>query len=274
MQFETYHGPGAKDRHGYDGPVHVSEGTYCSSKAQRDFIAAAGKVGWPEIEDLANLDANNGVQRARRFISPDGKRQDAATRYLHPRLQDNKHPNLHVLLEAQVMRVLFDNKRAVGVEYRPNPDFQSGAITLPLVRGIKARKMVIISCGACGTPLVLERSGVGDPETLTRAGVQLVADVPGVGHEYEDHQGLLYPYKSNLAPEETVDALVGGRLDPGDLIKNNAKILGWNAQDVTCKVRPTDAEVAALGPEFQVAWNQDFKDNPNRPLALMALVLA
>jgi alcohol oxidase len=207
-----------------------------------------------------------------RYISPDGKRQDAASRYLHPRLQDGKHPNLHVLVETRVVRILFDDKRAVGVEYRPNPDSQPSVPSPHPVRSVKARKAVVVSCGACGTPPVLERSGIGNPEILERARVPLVADVPGVGHEYEDHHLLVYPYKSSLAPEETIDAVVSGRRDPEDLIKNNDKILGWNFMDITCKLRPTDADVAALGPEFQEVWNHDFKDNPNRPMALMSLV--
>lgn len=222
----------------------------------------------PEVEDLQNLDNSNGVQRAVRYISPDGKRQDTAHQYLHPRLQDGGHSNLHVLVENQVVRILFDNKRASGVEYRPNPDLQSNTA----IRSIKARKMVIVSCGAMGTPPVLERSGVGDPKILERAGVQVVADIPGVGHNYQDHHLLAYPYRTNLSPEETADAIVGGRLDPEELIKNNDGMLGWNAMDTTCRLRPSDADVLALGPEFRAAWERDFKSIPNKPVALMALV--
>lgn len=54
-----------------------------------------------------------------RYVSPDVERQDVASRYLHPRLQDGDHPNLHVLLETKVMRVLFDDdERAIGVAYK------------------------------------------------------------------------------------------------------------------------------------------------------------
>ena len=107
------------------------------------------KVGWPEYPDLQNLDANNGVQRAQRFISPDGVRQDTARKYLHPKLRDGKHPNLHVLVENQVVRVLFDEEdKASGIEFRSNPAFQNGGH----LKRIKARKMVIVTCGALGTP--------------------------------------------------------------------------------------------------------------------------
>ena len=220
--------------------------------------------------DLQNLDSNNGVQRALRFIGLDGKRQDTAHSYLHPRLQDGKHPNLNVLVESQVSRVLFEGKRASGIEYHPNPAFQSSTTK----QSIKARKMVIVSAGALGTPLILERSGLGDPEILSRASVPVVAEVPGVGKEYQDHHLLAYPYQTSLDPSETADAVSGGRLDIAELIATDASILGWNAQDVTAKVRPTDAEVAELGPEFKAAWDRDFKNNLNKPLFLMALVNA
>ena len=72
---------------------------------------------------------------------------------MQPRLEGGKHPNLHVLVESQVLRVLFEGTTAVGIEYQPNPDFQEPMpLTLTRVRTIKARRMVILSCGALATP--------------------------------------------------------------------------------------------------------------------------
>jgi alcohol oxidase len=175
----------------------------------------------PEVGDLQNLDTNVGVQRALRYVSPDeGKRQDVAHCYLHPRLQDGKHIQLHVLVESQVVRVLFEGSRAYGVEYTPNPDNHPGNYLGKAVsKKVTARKMVIVSCGALSTPLVLERSGIGCPEVLGRANVPLVTALPGVGRHYQDHPLLMYPYKSNLAPDDTLDALAGGRLDLRQAIK-------------------------------------------------------
>lgn len=219
---------------------------------------------------MASLDANNGVQRALRYIGTDGTRQDAACRYVHPKIKSGKYLNLHVVVNSQVKRVVFDNKRASGVEYRPNPKVHPGAA----LRTIRARKMVIVSSGALGTPSVLERSGLGNPEILKKVGVDVVADLPGVGENYQDHHLPIYPYLSALYENETIDALVGGRLDVSKLIRENATILGWNAMDITCKIRPTDAEVAALGPNFQAAWDADYKNDPNKPLALGSLINA
>lgn len=229
-------------------------------------------MGWPEITDLQSLDANNGIGRWSRYVSPDGRRQDTAHAYLHPKLQDEKHPNLHVLVESKVVRVLFDeNKRAVGVEYTPNPDYQAATSPPPKLT-IMARKLVVVSCGACGTPAVLERSGLGDPVVLERAGLPVVVNLPSVGREYLDHHASAYPYKTSLQPHETIDGILSGRTDITSLIEKNDKILGWNAIDVAAKLRPTEADIATLDSEFQDAWDRDFKNNIDKPLMLMGLM--
>ncbi|OQV07603.1 hypothetical protein CLAIMM_12010 [Cladophialophora immunda] len=270
-KLETYHGAGKAKDHGSNGPVHVSDGGYRATSAESDFIAAAGEVGYPEIQDLQDLDSNNGFQRWLRYVSPDGKRQDAAHCYLHPRLQDGKHPNLRVLVQARVKRVIFDeNKRAVGVEYEPNSIFQAEIHLTPHpTLTVKARKLVVLSCGSCGTPSVLERSGVGNPKILERASVPVVAELPGVGHDYQDHHLVFIPYRTGLGPRETGDAIISGRYSFDKALANKDPILGWNTVDVSSKLRPSDAEVAALGIDFQTAWNRDFKNSPNKPLMLM-----
>lgn len=133
--------------------------------------------------------------------------------------------------------------------------------------------MVIVSCGAMGTPSVLERSGVGSPAILKKAGIEVVAGLPGVGENYQDHPLTMYPYYSSLTEEETLDALPTGRLDPAELIKQNHPILGWNAQDITIKLRPTDTDIGALGLEFQKLWAEEYKNNLNKPLGLGAMVM-
>lgn len=273
MQLETYHGDDAKGVHGHEGPIHISRGTYNSPRIEDEFIASAKKMGWSEVPDLSDLDSINTVWRAKRFISPNGERQDVASTYLHPRLRDGRHPNLHVLVESQVSRILIDeSKRACGVEFRPNPIFNTDGMEQS-PRSVRARKLVIASSGACGTPALLERSGVGDNEILTRAGVPVLVDLPGVGNGYEDHHLLVYPYFSNLTPADTLDKFIyGSQETQEELIKNKHKMLGWNAQEVQGKVRPTETEVAALGPEFQAAWDREFKPNPDKPLAIITAI--
>ncbi|KAI0886954.1 GMC oxidoreductase [Annulohypoxylon maeteangense] len=273
-KLETYHGPGKPEHHGYDGPIQVSDGPFRCKRVEDEWLHAAAQFGYPEIIDLQNLDTNNGWQRWLRYMSPEGKRSDTAHGYLHPMLRDGKHPNLHVLVETKVVRVLFDeDKRACGVEFTPNPRYQvQMAFATPHPKQIvRARKLVVVSCGACGTPSVLQRSGVGPKDVLDRAGVPIVEELPGVGHGYQDHNLIAYVYQSSLDPLETSDALVSGRLSYKDAEAQKHPHLGWNFIDLSSKLRPTDEEVAALGPEFQAMWDKDFKNQPNRPLMLMAV---
>lgn len=140
--------------------------------------------------DLQDFDSDNGFAKWPKWISPEGYRQDAAHTFIHPLIQDGEHENLHVLCQSKVNRVLFDeNKRACGVEYLPNPDYQPTISQTPdnLKRTVKARKQVVISCGACATPSVLERSGVGQAELLKKFDIPVVSDLYGVGHDYQDH---------------------------------------------------------------------------------------
>ncbi|KAI0466990.1 alcohol oxidase-like protein [Xylaria cf. heliscus] len=263
---ENYHGLGDSKTHGHDGPVQISDGGYHGTIAVDDIIGALRQMGIPEVTDMQDLEQSHGVERCNRFVSPEGVRQDSAHTYLHPLLQDGKHSNLHVLVEAHVVRVLFDDgKRACGVEYTPSPG------TDEVYYKVRAAKMVIVSGGACGSPLLLERSGVGDPEILRRAGVQtLIADVPGVGQSYQDHQMTFYPYKTDLPPHETLDRVLTGKEDPRSLIEAKSEILGWNSIDISVKMRPkTEVEIDALGPKFRDAWNRDYANNPNKPLMLM-----
>jgi alcohol oxidase len=270
--------------HGADGPIHISDGGYDSKKIVNDLLQAAQQVGYPAIDDLQDLDANNGFSHSLKTISPDGRRQDTAHRYLHPLLQDGKHPNLHVLVETQVVRVLFDdNKRASGVEVTPNPAFQSDSATPPDIAGnpdqhptqpvtIKAKRLVVLTSGALGSPPILERSGIGGREILKRAGVPLVAELPGVGHDYQDHHLALFPYKTSLDPSDTINGILTDKAEIAELVTQGDKRLRWNCVDIMGKLRPTDDEAAALGPEFKAAWWRDFKETRDRPMTLCGIL--
>ncbi|KAK7965976.1 uncharacterized protein PG986_000253 [Apiospora aurea] len=268
-KWETYHGLGNPDDHGYDGPVQVSSGTYRAEVAEDDFIQAMKQLGYDEPPDLQDFHST-GVSRIKKYISPDGRRQDTAHTYLHPLLRDGKHPNLHVLVETQVVRVLFDgDRRASGVEFRPNPAIQSSAETSKATRSVAAKKLVVVSCGTLGSPPILERSGVGDPAVLERAGVPLSAALPGVGHDFQDHTISLYPYRASLPPGSTADGVDDGSEDIPALIASGDQRLGWNGIDASSKLRPTPSEVKALGPGFEAVWDRDFRNVPSKPLVSM-----
>ncbi|KAI0465845.1 alcohol oxidase-like protein [Xylaria cf. heliscus] len=271
-KLETYHGPGKEEHHGNCGPIQVSGGPFRSLDAESNFISAMKEIGYPEAEDLQDLESL-GTSRACKYISTQGQRQGTAHTYLHPKLEDSRHPNLHVLVESQVMRVIFDgDNRASGVEFRPNPATQTDLTNMVGTTTVKAKKLIVLSCGTLGTPPILERSGVGDPKVLKQARILEVAKLPGVGNGYQDHNVCLYPYSSNLPPDATTDAIYSGRADIPSLLANNDKILGWNGVDASAKIRPTSSDVNALGPDFRAAWDRDFKDKPSKPLGAMVLV--
>lgn len=183
---------------------------------------------------------------------------------------------MHVLVEKQVLKVLFDDdKRANGVEYQTNPKYMANpeflATGYTAVRSVHARKMVVVSAGANGTPGILERSGLGDPKVLENAGIPVLEDLPGVGSDYQDHHLSLWTYRTNLKPRECINGFQDGRWDIDEAIRNSDELLGTNAMDAQAKLRPTEEEVDALGPEFRKAWNRDFKDAPDRPLMILAV---
>jgi choline dehydrogenase-like flavoprotein len=206
-----------------------------------------------------------------KYVTPEGIRADAANAFIHPLVNAGKHPNLHVLTESKVIRVLFDeNKRAVGVECTTNPQYLlvNDDASKRQTFTVKARRLVVLSSGACGTPLTLQRSGVGDRAVLEKASVPIVADVKGVGAEYDDHTILMYPFQTNLSPDDTLDGLFSQRMNPEEAVKKG--LLSWNGIDTHAKLRPTEEEVEALGPKFKALWDRDYRDHPNRPLIMMA----
>ena len=217
------------------------------------------------------------IQKWAKYISPDGKRQDAAHTYIHPLLQSGDCPNLHLLVDSKVIRVLFDdNKKATGVEYLTKPATQpiTGVNATSTPSTVMAKKMVVVSAGALGTPSILERSGVGNKEVLSKLDIPVVSDIPDVGENYQDHHLVLYPYKTSLKPEQTLDGLLSGRKDFGEAMKNNDPILGWNGIDAASKIRPTNKEIEAMGPQFKEHWDRDFENRPTRPVMLTGVVQA
>lgn len=167
-----------------------------------------------------------------RYVSPEGKRQDAAHCYVHPLLEDGKHPNLHVLIKSKVARVIFDRSnppRAIGVEYIRLEDDQPSIATDKRVRHIvKARKLVVLAAGALGTPLILERSGIGNADILHQLDIPVICDLPGVGENYQDHQVVASSYKTSLDPSDTLDGIISGREKVMEALEEKDPILGWN----------------------------------------------
>ncbi len=149
------------------------------------FRAAAGQCQIPPTEDF-NTGSNEGCG----YFDVNqkmGRRWSAARGFLKPAL---KRPNLHVFSETLVDRVVFDGRRASGVVVT-GPDG---------VRTIGARREVVLCAGAVSSPAILERSGIGNAERLRGMGIEIVADLSGVGENLQDHLQIRPVFKVRNAP--------------------------------------------------------------------------
>ena len=172
-QAEDWEGE-ADEFHGKGGPLLTSR-TADKPFLCHKLIEAGTEIGLEYHEDVNHLPPGAGdnigwVQQTRRGR----RRQSAARTYLRPAM---KRPNLQVVTDALVRRVLFDGKRAIGVEYG-----RGGAI-----ERVDAAAEVILAAGAIGSPHVLQLSGVGDPDHLGRVGIPVHHKLPGVGKNLQDH---------------------------------------------------------------------------------------
>ena len=164
-------GRGANDYHGAGGPLPVSDWRHHDPLSEA-FVKAAAEVGIP-----TNPDFNGATQEGAGFFQTTtkrGRRASTARSYLHPAMQRG---NLHVETEAQAQRLVFEGRRAVGVVYKQNG----------VERMARARREMIVSSGAYGSPQLLQLSGVGPADLLKQHGISVVLDAPGVGNDLQDH---------------------------------------------------------------------------------------
>jgi choline dehydrogenase len=162
--------PDGTDR-GHGGPQTLERGP-AKGPLFDAFFAAARQAGHAVLADT-----NDGVQEG--FGPTDqtarrGLRQSAADAYLRP---VRRRPNLTVRCDAQTSRVLFRGRQAVGVTFRGHDGRERYALA----------REVILCAGAVGSPQLLQLSGVGRAADLEKLGVPVVADLPGVGQDLQDH---------------------------------------------------------------------------------------
>ncbi len=178
------HHRGESEHHGAGGEWRVERARVRWAVLDA-FLDAAEQAGIPRTEDF-NRGSNEGGgyfdvnQRS-------GIRWNTAKAFLKPALS---RPNLRVVTEAQVERLIVEAGEVRGVRYR-----QGG-----ILHEARARRETVLAAGAIGSPHILELSGIGDPEVLRAAGVEPQVAVPGVGANLQDHLQLRLVFKVRGVP--------------------------------------------------------------------------
>ncbi len=172
---------GADDYRGGDGPLGVCNGNGMTfNPLYHAFIDAGRQAGYPATKDY------NGHQQEgfgpMHMTVKNGVRCSTANAYFKPVA---KRPNLNIVTHALVRKIILDGKRAVGVEY----DRSRTPIR------VTARREIILSAGAIGSPTILQRSGIGPGKVLQGAGVDVVQDLAGVGANLTDHLEVYLQYR-------------------------------------------------------------------------------
>jgi choline dehydrogenase len=166
------------DYRGHAGPLVLERGP-ATSPLFGAFFEAVQQAGYALTDDV-NGYRQEGFAPFDRNIRH-GRRLSAARAYLHPVMG---RPNLDVKTRAFVTRILFEGTRAVGVEYT----HRFGAVQRALAGE------VVLCGGAINSPQTLQLSGIGDADELKPLGVDVVADVPGVGEHMQDHLEVYIQY--------------------------------------------------------------------------------
>ncbi len=165
---------GADDFHGSDGPLHVQD-LPSPHPMVESLKKAALENGVPASDDF-NGQTQEGIGNYQTTMR-NGRRWSPADAYLHPAV---RHRGVAVINNVHVDRLAFDGRRAVGVRaFRGNEEIT-----------FKARRDVVLAAGAVASPAILMRSGVGPASHLSGLGIDIVANIAGVGENLHDHPAV------------------------------------------------------------------------------------
>ena len=192
-RIEDWHGAPDPEHRGTGGPVFVQPAPDPNPLAPAT-VEAAASVGIPTFTSPnGRMMEGAGGAAIIDVRVRDGKRQSVFRSYVYPYMD---RPNLTVLTDALVTRVVFEGRRATGVEL-----IHAGA---PL--SINASTEIVLSSGAIHTPKLLMLSGIGDAAELQRFRIPKVVHLPGVGQNYQDHFGIacVWEYKEAIPPRNNM----------------------------------------------------------------------
>ncbi len=217
---------GAGDWHATGGPLNVSDVT-TTHEVSDAVVEACVEAGIPRNADV-NGEDQEGVSYYQLTVK-NGQRCSAAVAYLHPAMG---RANLRVETRALTGKVLFEGKKAVGVE------FSQGGVK----KTAKAKKEVILCGGAINSPQLLQLSGIGPAALLKQHGIEVLVDAPGVGENLQDHYVMSVTYRLK-AGTISVNELTKGPRFIGEAMKylfQRKGLLTLSAAHIAafCKSRP------------------------------------
>jgi choline dehydrogenase len=217
---------GAGEHHATGGPLNVSDVT-TGHEVSDAVVEACVEAGIPRNDDVNGAE-QEGVSYYQLTVK-NGQRCSAAVAYLHPAMN---RANLKVETRALTTKVVFEGKKAVGVEYIQNGERKVA----------RANREVILAGGAINSPQLLQLSGVGPGALLAEHGIPVVADLPGVGENLQDHYVMAVTYRLK-AGTVSVNELTKGPRFVGEILKyafQRKGLLTLSAAHIAafCKSRP------------------------------------
>ncbi|KAI0369246.1 alcohol oxidase-like protein [Pilatotrama ljubarskyi] len=271
---ETYEIKPAQPTHGYSGPLKVSYGGFYTEMG-REFLMVAAQYDKlrGHTDDPNDFLECNKYGRWQKWIDgKTGTRSDVPHHYI---FNHTFNDNLRILTGYDVKKVVFGpGKKATGVQYIANARFHPN--TKPEVLTATARRLVVISAGAFGSPAILERSGIGAKNVLTKVGVEQFIDLPGVGENYQDHQVVFAPYHV-AESAHTLDGIATN--DKAEIEKwtrqwqaDGSGLLAHNGLDAGIKLRPFKDDLDVIGKDFRKRWLEYYVPAPDKPVLWMGTV--
>ncbi|XP_013184170.2 glucose dehydrogenase [FAD, quinone] [Amyelois transitella] len=225
--------------HSESGPLPVQQFND-QPDAVYKLLDAINETGLPVITDMNDPDYPAGFAIAQAFTK-NGQRYTTARAFLEPK------PNLHVLMNTHVSKVLLNGKQAFGVEYI---DEQGKKQT------VKATKEVILSAGALNSPQILMLSGIGPKKTLDKLGIPVVEDLP-VGQNLRNHYGITLNFL--LTKVNNTNVLDWQQLTEY-LLKRDGAMASTAITQVTGLMYSSLADKSRKQPDIQMFFNGFYAD--------------
>ena len=228
--------------HSDEGPIMVAN-KKIKLKMLDEFINAAEETGIPKVNDF-NTGDNFGVgffQFTTTFNKMGLKlRYSAAKGYLNPA---KKRSNLKIITNAHVQKINFEGKKASGIEYFLGENLNK----------ISANKEIILSAGSIGSPHILQVSGIGDGDKLSKIGINLIKNLRGVGKNLQDHLMFrpVYKVKNLKSLNKKINSLFGKFLIGLEYIFNQSGPMTMGASQV-CGFAKSDSSRETPNLQFHV----------------------